>query len=722
MGWFGKVGTATWPHWIAPKHSENAPASKPGARRYVFSLACLLFAFVARYLLNPILREELPYAFFSPAAMLAAWNGGFVPGLVVLGIGLLCGHFFFVPPQGMIKSVEWMEDIRLISVALPGLISIWIIELLHRARNRADKATVQERRHALQLENEIHDRERAERGLRFSQDITKSISEAETFRAALGIALHKICEFTGWSLGHAWVPSISKTKAELCPEICTCHKDLEEFRKLTEQTTFPPGVGLVGRVWQSKKPLWISDVPNAPGFLRAAAAQKAGIKTALFFPIVPNDDVIAVLEFFHQEFRDEDEALVRLISNVSAQLGTVMQRKQAEQRLLESERRLNEAQAIARIGSWEWNAQTDDLIWSDEVFRLFDIDPKHFGHSYRDFIESVHPEDRAFVASLVRKALAEGNAIEFEHKVIWRDGSIRHMHCHGTAVRNAAGQIIKIFGTAQDITEQKETRLALAAARRQLQDYASSLERQVAARTVELEKSLRETEILLYSIAHDLRSPLRAMEGFTHIILDEYAPQMDDTGKEYARRVMDASKRMDRLIADLLAYGRLTHIDFPKREISLDVLINRVLARFRIEIENKKAQIDVMAPLPALRTNETALEQILSNLISNGLKFVGPNVAPHLRILAQKRDGIIRIEVHDNGIGIPKEFQQKIFKVFERIHRPDEYEGTGVGLAVVRKGVERLGGKVGVDSEVGQGSCFWLELPETGRAADEMEN
>ena len=193
--------------------------------------------------------------------------------------------------------------------------------------------------------------------------------------------------------------------------------------------------------------------------------------------------------------------------------------------------------------------------------------------------------------------------------------------------------------------------------------------------------------------------------------MEDYSPALDDAGKDYLNRVGASAERMDRLIQDLLHYSRLGRMELNLAPTSTDRLVESVLVDLAQEISQKQAAIQVQKPLPDVIAQETVLEQVLQNLISNALKFSRPDVPPLIRIWSETREGRVRISVQDNGIGIPPQHHQRIFRVFERLHGLDRYPGTGIGLAIVQKGIERMRGVVGIASEPGKGSCFWFELP-----------
>lgn len=243
--------------------------------------------------------------------------------------------------------------------------------------------------------------------------------------------------------------------------------------------------------------------------------------------------------------------------------------------------------------------------------------------------------------------------------------------------------------------------------------------RKLAATTRRLEEANQELEAFVYSVSHDLRAPLRAMEGFAQVLLEDYSPSLDPTARDYTQRIVDAAKRMNVLINDLLNYSRIGRQEMRLLPVPLDRAVGTVLEELASLLQEREAVVEVEQPLPEVWAHETILVEVLMNLVENALKFVAPGVRPQVRLWAEEADSRVRLWVEDNGIGIAPEHQERIFHIFERLHGRETYPGTGVGLAIVRRGVERMGGRVGVESEVGKGSRFWVELrksPEEARA------
>lgn len=267
----------------------------------------------------------------------------------------------------------------------------------------------------------------------------------------------------------------------------------------------------------------------------------------------------------------------------------------------------------------------------------------------------------------------------------------------------------------REVARRQRSEAELMLAQNLLKTHADELELSVSRRTAELAATVKYLESLLYHIGHNLRAPLRAMEGYATILVEEYAAKLDPTAQEYSAHISDAARRMDTLIHDLLEYGRLGCVQLPMSSLSVGSVLEQVLFRLAFEIRSRKAELDVVGPLPEVRANPEMLEQVLTNLIENSLKFVTPGTAPRVRIRAEPRGLNSRLWIEDNGIGIAESYQQRIFEVFETLPVPQVSEGTGIGLAIVKQGMQRMGGQVGLESQPGRGSRFWIELPTAAR-------
>lgn len=237
------------------------------------------------------------------------------------------------------------------------------------------------------------------------------------------------------------------------------------------------------------------------------------------------------------------------------------------------------------------------------------------------------------------------------------------------------------------------------------------LEERISERTAALVATVGELEAFSYSVSHDMRAPLRAMHGYAEILLEHYRGKvLDETGADYLSRIARAAVRMDLLIQDVLSYTRVLRGRVTIEPVNMEQLIHDTLDT-NPQFREPAADIKIIDAIPKVLGNEALLMQCVSNLLSNAVKFVAPANHPEIKIRAEKIGKDVRIWFEDNGIGIAEQDHSRIFRMFERIHPTTEFEGTGIGLTIVRKAIERLNGQVGFESTLGQGSKFWFQLP-----------
>src|SRR6476469_9673355 len=311
--------------------------------------------------------------------------------------------------------------------------------------------------------------------------------------------------------------------------------------------------------------------------------------------------------------------------------------------------------------------------------------------------------------------------------------------------------------TIEDWTEKAyHSRKSRKQAEAEIRMLNATLERRVKLRTNQLQAANEELEAFAYTVAHDLRAPLRGMQGLAEALLEDYLDLLDELGQEYAQQIVNSGQQLEELIQDLLAYSRLSSTDLSMQVLDLESAVAEAIAMVQADAKSRHAQISVRSPLPAVIAHRVTLVQVITNLLTNAIKFV-EGTPPQVQIWAeeieQPQEGetesntvgklesetveqwehsqllmassllpvrIIRLWVEDNGLGIALEHQKRIFRVFERLHGIEAYPGTGIGLAIVKKGVDRMGGQVGVESQVGQGSRFWIQLRKHDPNADDF--
>ena len=319
-----------------------------------------------------------------------------------------------------------------------------------------------------------------------------------------------------------------------------------------------------------------------------------------------------------------------------------------------------------------------------------------------DSIRVIVPPDRQGEEDDLLARLRRGETIkDFETVRMAKDGRLIEVSLTVSPMRAPSGEIVGASKIARDLTP--------------LRLYATDLEHKVQERTADLQAANARLEAFAFSVAHDLRAPLRGMHGLARALLEDYGGRLDATGRDYAQRIVDEATTMDVLINDLLAYGRLSHVELAVSAVDLRDVLEKAVHAVRDDIQHSGAHVDIEPALPVVQGNRSVLIQVFSNLLSNAIKFSGDK--PHVHVRADTHaSGMAHVWVEDQGIGIAPEHQERIFGVFERLHGVETYPGTGIGLAIVKKGIERLGGRVGVESQVGHGSRFWIELPRAEAA------
>jgi len=318
----------------------------------------------------------------------------------------------------------------------------------------------------------------------------------------------------------------------------------------------------------------------------------------------------------------------------------------------------------------------------------------HFTTHPGAYREIVHSEDLPVLTAAVERAAQGREAYAVDYRVLHRDGRVRWVFDKGRAVlENPEGTPLVFDGVLFDITDRKMA------------------EEKLRDRTVELQEAIRELDAFSYTVAHDLRAPLRAMCGFSEAMLEDFGPSLEPTCRKYVGLIRDGSRRMDALIQDLLSYSRLAREEIPLQPVALGEVLDDALRALEADIRSRGAEVAVERPLPEVVANRMALVRVVTNLVSNGVKFVGKDKVPRVRVRAEGLGKVVRLWVEDNGIGIAPEHHDRVFRVFERLHRQEQYPGTGIGLAVVQKAMARMGGGSGVESEPGRGSRFWIEMP-----------
>jgi signal transduction histidine kinase len=395
-------------------------------------------------------------------------------------------------------------------------------------------------------------------------------------------------------------------------------------------------------------------------------------------------------------------------------------RRKVEEELKIKLRQLNESQAIARMGSWEWEVAPNKLCWSDELFNIYDLPIVSEGLTFEDFLAYVHPEDREYVEDAIKQALNEKKFPEFFHRIVTPKGTVKTLHAKGNLILDSKGEIVKMIGTGQDVTDQKQAEQALVNKTRELQEVNKELQK------------------FAYVASHDLQEPLRKIKTFISLLEPRMASIYNDEKCNAYLKKMDVSVlRMQNLMQDILSFTRISSatVEFEKTDLSL--VLDNVLVDMEVSILGSQAKISI-EPLPEIMACESQWRQLFQNLISNAIKYKKPGSIPEIEISSKiitgaaipsdspmkaqykfrewddkyywAREKFCSITVRDQGIGIESDYFTKIFEAFQRLHTLNQYEGTGIGLAICKKIVDYHHGIIFVNSN-NEGTYFTIVVP-----------
>ena len=384
---------------------------------------------------------------------------------------------------------------------------------------------------------------------------------------------------------------------------------------------------------------------------------------------------------------------------IESNVRDLSERVEAATRLHESERRLADVLQAVQMGTWEWDIASGEVYWSKNVEALFGLPAGSFAGNYAAYQQRIHPEDRGLVEGRIQAVLNTDAPYEVEHRILWPDGSIRWLAGKGRVYRTPDGKPLRIAGTVMDVTQRKQ----------------GDLEREQLLH--DLERRTAEMESFVYTISHDLKAPLITIYGFARLLEKDLARGDTAQVADSLGEILKASKGMEQLIEDLLALARTGLIVGEFKEVTLADLFSELTSRCAHHIEQEQASVRLMKNLPRLRLDPVRFGQVLQNLIENALAYHRPGVPPEIEIGATRIDGEFRLYVRDNGTGIAPAYQERIFGLFQRLDT--RTEGTGVGLAIVRRIVAMHGGRVWVESEPGKGSIFWIALPDSAIVSED---
>lgn len=443
-----------------------------------------------------------------------------------------------------------------------------------------------------------------------------------------------------------------------------------------------------------------------------AKAGRPQVRSYLAVPVVTRaGEVLGGMFFGHPDAGVFTERAERIVIGIASQASVAIENARLYARLEGVNESLTFSLSALALGDWNWDAVTDEMTISDRTAAIYGLPPGIRG-AREAMRTALHPDDRERARHAAARAAETGTDYEIEYRVQHPTGGLRWVAVKGRPRFGDDGRVVGMLGVVQDITERKRVELELRESREKLASHAEMLERHVAERTEKLRETIGELEAFSYSVSHDMRTPLRSMHGYAQRLLKNHRASLDAEGIHHLERISVNAQRLEMLVRDVLTYSRVSKSDVPLAPVDLGRFLDELLPTLGLA-HREDMEIVVQKPLPVVYGHEAYLSQVFSNLIGNAVKFAAEGRRPRIEIKAAVRDREATISVCDNGIGIAEEHFPRIFEIFGRVYPDKKFEGTGIGLSIVRKAVQRMGGQVSVQSTLGQGSCFSFTLQIT---------
>ena len=478
----------------------------------------------------------------------------------------------------------------------------------------------------------------------------------------------------------------------------------EEYTKIINDFPIGPTQGSCGAAAFSKEVVIVDKIETSLIWEKyKEIAALYGFKACWSLPMFNKEkEVFATFGTYYKVARKPSNAELNSAERIRNLLTTIILNKQAEEEILISKERYDIVAKATNDAIWDCDLTTRTVVWNNGITSIFGYKHEEVENTDTWGWDRVHPEDKERAISKVLTHLAGGaNTFSDEFRCLCADGSYKYILNKIFVMNDPKTGIPKrLIGAIQDITLQKEKELEL----RELNEILKERAEQLATSNTELER-------FAYVASHDLQEPLRTITSFLQLLKRKYEGKLDDAAQNYITYAVDGADRMKQLIMDMLEYSRVNTQLKLNEEVDMQHILNDVLFNYSGKIKLSDAMV-ISEDLPKVYAVKTQMIQLLQNLVANALKYQKPNIPPVINVKALEKETEWEFSVSDNGIGIEEKFYDKIFIIFQRLHSKTQFTGTGIGLAICKKIVEKHKGRIWVTSIPQEGSTFYFTIPK----------
>ncbi|MEY4754993.1 MAG: hypothetical protein RJA44_2668 [Pseudomonadota bacterium] len=639
---------------MPPADPPAVPPDSAQQQRRKFWLACVLALVLP--LLTLLLRMELPVSFgqrpllvlFTPGLLLVAMLGGLVPGLLATACTGLITAFVLIPPIGSPWLAQGHDLFQWVMLLLSGVLAGVLAQWQRREHLYAI-----ERQQALAAANLRLEQQSAREA--HLQALFDSVPDAILISDPQGRIVQLNQRAVGF-FGYSPEQLIGQPIDLLVPERARARHAGHRERYMAQ-----------------------------PMARQMGAASDLSVR-------LQDGSEVPVSVSLNSLRLDAQTFVISAVRDTSAL-------RQAEAELRRSRTRLEVATNAGQIGIWDYDVRADTLHWDDWMLRIYGIERAQFSGRYEDWTSRVHPDDLDRAVAAFRPVLSGEGRYDASFRIRRPDGQLRWLKVNGSAILDESGAVSRVIGTNIDISNEIQTRS-------ELEEALSSL----ADRNRALSLSNKELDAFSYSVSHDLRAPLRSVDGFSKILLRSHAERLDESGRELLERMQAAARRMGQLIDDMLILSRISRAELKAEDFDISALAREVAEGLREAYPERQVELIVPDGLRA-RGDPKLVRIVLDNLLGNAWKFTSQTGHAVVEFgCSQDEQHGLRYFVRDNGAGFDMAYADKLFGAFQRLHSAVEFPGSGIGLATVARVIHRHGGSTQAEGRVGQGATIWFSL------------